>query len=98
MAYSHNIELDELNDRILASVKSFMETKYKSAQKIVKTLKRINRSESQVKLIKEIRYNTGIYQRLINKAMGSDLRKYNVQLAQNTIEPNSNMKVGRSKR
>jgi hypothetical protein len=33
----------------------------------------------------------------INKAMRSDLRKYNVQLAQNTIQANCNMKVLRSK-
>ena len=35
--------------------------------------------------------------KLINKAMRSDLRKYNVQLAQNAIEANCNMKVLRSK-
>ena len=35
--------------------------------------------------------------KIINKAMRSDLRKFKVQLARNTIEANCNMKVLRSK-
>ena len=79
-----------------------METKRKSA--------RVNESKlsnetltliaDRVKLLKDGKRDTTEYKAItktINKKMRSDLRKYSVQLAENIIEANCNMKVLRSK-
>src|SRR6201996_5812371 len=54
----------------------------------------------RLKLIKDGKRDSIEYRnitKIINKKMRSDLRKYNVQLAENIIEANCNMKVLRSK-
>ena len=99
---SQRDSLDELNSKIVESIKGFIESKYKSihlkeSKLSKKTLVLI---ASRVELIKNGKRDSAEYRNLtkiINKAMKSDLRKYNVQLAQNTIEANCNMRVLRSK-
>ena len=90
--------LDELNDKIVESIKDFMESKCKAS--------RVNESKlseetldliaGRLKLIKDGKRDSIEYRnitKIINKKMRSDLRKYNVQLAENIIEANCNMKV-----
>lgn len=94
--------LDELNSRIVETIMGFIESKCKSVQTKESKLSRetLDLIESRVKLIKDGKRDSVEYRNLtkiINKAMRSDLRKYNVRLAQNTIEANCNMKVLRSK-
>src|ERR1700704_1830546 len=94
--------IDELNSKIVEKIMGFMESKCKSVQmkesKISKET--LDLIAGRVELIKDGKRDSVEYRNLtkiINKAMRSDLRKYNVQLAQNTIEANCNMKVLRSK-
>ena len=82
-----NYTLDELNDKIVESIKDFMESKCKSS--------RVNESKlsdetldliaDRLKLIKDGKRDSIDITKIINKKMKSNLRKYNVQLAQNTI-------------
>jgi len=99
---SQNNTLDELNSKVVESINGFMASKCKSVN--VKQSKLSNETldliASRVELIKNGKRDSIEYRNLtkiINKAMRSDLRKYNVQLAQSTIEANCNMKVLRSK-
>ena len=94
--------LDELNSKIVETIMGFMESKCKSVQTKESKLSRETLAliANRVELIKEGKRDSVEYRdltKIINKAMRSDLRKYNVQLAQNTIEANCNMKVLRSK-
>src|ERR1700704_6088019 len=79
-----------------------MESKCKSVQMKESKLSKetLDLIAGRVELIKDGKRDSVEYRNLTkinNKAMRSDLRKYNVQLAQNTIEANCNMKVLRSK-
>src|ERR1700704_2595585 len=79
-----------------------MESKCKSVQMKESKLSKetLDLIAGRVELIKDGKRDSVEYRNLtkiINKAMRSDLRKYNVQFAQNTIEANCNMKVLRSK-
>ena len=99
---SQRDSLDELNSKIVESIKGFIESKYKSIHLKESKLSKetLDLIASRVELIKNGKRDSAEYRNLtkiINKAMKSDLRKYNVQLAQNTIEANCNMKVLRSK-
>ncbi|XP_037028796.1 uncharacterized protein LOC119069032 [Bradysia coprophila] len=94
--------LDELNSKIVETIMGFMESKCKSVQMKESKLSRetLDLIACRVQLIKDGKRDSIEYQdltKIINKAVKSDLRKYNVQLAQNTIEANCNMKVLRSK-
>jgi hypothetical protein len=94
--------LDELNNKIVETIMSFMGSKCKSVQTKESKLSRetLDLIARRVELIKDGKRDSVEYRNLtksINKAMRSDLRKYNVQLAQNIIEANCNMKVLRSK-
>ena len=89
---TRNYTLDELNDKIVESIKDFMEAKCKSS--------RVNESKlseetldliaDRLKLIKDGKRDSIDITKIINKKMKSDLREYNVQLAQNTIENDPN--------
>ena len=94
--------LDELNNKIVESIKSYMETKCKSIHLNESKLSQetLDLIANRVELIKNGKRDSVEYRNLsktINKAMRSDLRKYNVRLAENTIQANCNMKVLRSK-
>ena len=102
---TQNSTLDELNDKIVESIKDFMESKCKASRvnesKLSKeTLDLIADLADRLKLITDGKSDSIEYRnitKIINKKMRSDLRKYNVQLAENIIEANCNMKVLRSK-
>ena len=91
-----------MNSKIVESIKGFIESKCKSIHLKESKLSKetLDLIASRVELIKNGKRDSAEYRNLtkiINKAMKSDLRKYNVQLAQNTIEAHCNMKVLRSK-
>ncbi len=99
---NQNTTLDGLNDKIVESIRGFMESKCKSVRTKESKLceETLDLIANRVQLIKDGKRDSMEYReitKLINKKMRSDLRQYNVQLAQNEIEANCNMKILRSK-
>ena len=97
---SQNDTLDKLNSKIVESIMSFMKSKCKPIHLKKSKLSKETLDLMSSRVEKNGKRNSVEYRNLtkiINKAMRSDLRKYNVQLAQNAIEANCNMKVLRSK-
>ena len=75
--------LDELNSKIVESIKGFIESKYKSIHLKESKLSKetLDLIASRVELIKNGKRDSAEYRnptKIINKAMKSDLRKYNV--------------------
>lgn len=94
--------LDELNTKIVDTIMGFMKSKCKSVQGKESKLSRetLDLIATRAELVKNGGRDSVEYRNLsksINKARRSDERKYNVQLAQNIIEANCNMKVLRRK-
>lgn len=97
-----NDTLDNLNNKIVETVMGFMESKCKTVHVKESKLSKetLDLIENRVRLIKNGERDSVDYRnitKVINKAIRSDLRKYNVKLAQDTIEANCNMRVLRTK-
>ena len=98
---SHNDTLDKLNSKIVKSIMSFMKSKCKSIHLKKSKLSKETLDLMSSRVEKNVKRDSVEYRNLtkiINKAMRSDLRKYNVQLARNTIEANCNMKEIKTER
>jgi endonuclease/exonuclease/phosphatase family metal-dependent hydrolase len=97
-----SMTVDDLNSKIVDSMKEFLDTKCKSfpvneSKLSTETLILIG---SRRKMIEDGKRDTPEHRNItksINKSMRADLRNYNVRLATSAIETNGNMKVLRSK-
>ena len=94
--------LDTMNNKIVEAIMCFMEDRCKTVQVKESKLSKetLDLIAKRVQLIKDGKRDSLEYRNItktINKAIRSDLRNYNVKLAQETIEANCNMRVLRSK-
>jgi len=99
---TQNTTIDDLNKKIVESVKGFLEIRCKGTRVAESKLSKatLDLIADRLEMIKSDKRDTAEFRdisKAINKKMKNDLRQFNVRMAASAIEANGNMKVLRMK-